>query len=142
MTVFAEKNPLELEILGLAASNRAQARVVVDILDRVSWYHDVAFTAIEQVKKHGKILDQHIRDHPHVKEALLGAPNPESSQDLKKLCWNHLCITNSDTQMALLRITARPGYEDLRMVLEAILMGNVEKLESVVPTDAAPITSS
>ena len=31
--------------------------------------------------------------------------------------------------MALLRITTRPGYEDLRTVLEAILRGNLETLE-------------
>ena len=144
MTLFAEKNPLELEILAMAVSSRAQARIVLDILDRASWYHGVAFTAIEQVKKHGKILDQHVRDHPHVKEALLRHLTPAETGDLERLCWNHLCITNSDTQMALLRITARPGYEDLRMVLEAILMGNVEKLESVVTaqTDASPIPSS
>ena len=136
MTVFAEKNRLELEILAMAVSDRAHARTVLDILDRASWYHDVAFTAIEQVAKHGKILDQHVRDHPDVNEALLRRTSPVTSEDLEKLCWNHLAITNSDTQMTLLRITARPGYEDLRMVLEAILMGNVEKLESVVTTQA------
>ena len=129
MTVFAEKNPLELEILAIAVSDRAHARTVLGILDRASWYHDVAFTAIEQVAKHGKILDQNVRDHPHVKEALRRRSNPVASEDVEKLCWNHLCITNSDTQMTLLRITARPGYEDLRMVLEAILMGNVERLD-------------
>ena len=130
MTLFAEKNPLELEILAMAVSSRAQARIVLDILDRASWYHGVAFTAIEQVKKHGKILDQHVRDHPHVKDALLRGLKPAEDGALEKLCWNHLCITNSDTQMMLLGITARPGHEDLRMVLEAILMGNVEKLEA------------
>ena len=129
MTVFAEKNPLELEILGLAVSNRAQARIVVDILDPASWYHQVAYTAIEQVAKHGKILDQHIRDHPHVKEALLRPLAQAAAEDLEKLCWNHLCITNSDTLMMLLRLTARPGYEDLRAVLEAILRGNLETFE-------------
>ena len=130
MKVFSEKNGLELEILAVAIIDRAQAQIVLNILDRASWYHGVAFTAIEQVKKHGKILDQHVRDHPDVNEALLRRTSPVTSEDLEKLCWNHLAITNSDTQMTLLRITARPGYEDLRMVLEAILMGNVEKLEA------------
>ena len=130
MTVFAEKNPLELEILGLAVSNRAQARIVVDILDPASWYHHVAFTAIEQVAKHGKILDQHVRDNPHVKEALLRRSNPVASEDLEKLCWNHLGIVTSDTLMMLLRKAAQPGYEDLRIVLEAILRGNLERLET------------
>ena len=129
MTVFAEKNLLELEILGLAVSSRTQARIVVDILDPASWYHHVAYTAIEQVAKHGKILDQHIRDHPHVKGALLRPLAQAAAEDLERLCLNHLCITNSDTQMTLLRITAQPGYEDLRMVLEAILTGNLETLE-------------
>ena len=130
MTVFAEKNPLELEILAIAVSDRAHARTVLDILDRASWYNRVAHTAIEQVAKHGKILDQHVRAHPDVEEALLLRLNHVTHGDMEKLCWNHLCITNSDTQMALLRITARPGYEDLRVVLEAILMGNVEKDEA------------
>jgi len=130
MTVFAEKNPLELEILATAVSDRAHARIVLDILDRASWYHDVAFTAIEQVAKHGKILDQHIKGHPDVDEALLLRLDHVTSADMEKLCWNHLAITTSDTQMALLRVTARPGYEDLAMVFEAILMGNVEKLEA------------
>ena len=134
MTVFAEKNPLELEILGLAVSNRAQARIVVDILDRASWYHHVAYTAIEQVAKHGKILDQHVRDHPHVKKALLRPLAPAAGEDLEKLCWNHLCITNSDTQMALLRILAQQGYEDLRVVLEAVLRGNLEAFDVLTET--------
>jgi len=134
VTVFAEKNPLELEILGLAVSNRAQARIVVDILDPASWYHHVAFTAIEQVAKHGKILDQRIRDHPHVKEALLRPLAQAAGEDLEKLCWNHLCITNSDTLMMLLRIMAQRGWEDLRTVLEAILRGNLEK-----PADPRPV---
>lgn len=131
MTVFAEKNRLELAILAAAVGDRAHARSVLGILDRASWDHGMAFTAIEQVAKHGKILDAHGRDQPHVKEALLRRSNPVTSEDLEKLCWNHLCITNSDTQLTLLRITARPGYEDLRIVLEALLMANVEKLESV-----------
>ena len=130
MTVFAEKNPLELEILAVAVVNRAHARIVVDILDPASWYHHLAYTAIEQVAKHGKILDQHVRDNPHVKEALLRRSNPVASEDLEKLCWNHLCITNSDTLMMLLRITAQRGWEDLRTVLEAILRGNLETLET------------
>ena len=130
MTVFAEKNPLELEILSLAVSNRAQARIVVDILDPASWYHHEAFNAIEQVAKHGKILDQHVRDNPHVKEALLRRSNPVASEDLEELCWNHVCITISDTLMMLLRITAQRGWEDLRTVLEAILRGNLETLET------------
>ena len=144
MTVFAEKNRLELEILAMAVSDRAHARTVLEILDRASWYHDVAFTAIEQVKRHGKILDQHVRDHPDVNEALLRRTSAVTSEELEKLCWNHAFITNSDTQMAHLRIAARPGYEDLRAVLEAILMGNVEKLESVVTTqaDASPIPTT
>ena len=130
MRVFEEKNGLELEILAMAIVDRAQARIVLDILDRASWYHGVAFTAIEQVKTHGRVLDQHVRDHPHVKEALLRCLKPAEAGGLEKLCWNHLCISHADTQMMLLRITARPGYEDLRAVLEAILMGNVEKLEA------------
>ena len=134
MTVFAEKNPLEMAILAAAIVGRTQARIVLDILDRASWNHRVAYTAIEQVAKHGKILDQHVRDHPDVDEALLLRLNHVTSGDMEKLCWNHLCITNSDTQMALLRITARPGYEDLRMVLEAILMGNVEGLDGANDT--------
>ncbi len=129
MTVFAEKNPLELVILTAAVGDRAHARSVLGILDRASWDHGVAFTAIEQVAKHGKILDPHIRDHPHVKEALLRPLAQAAVEDLEKLCWNHLCITNSDTLMMLLRKTAQPGYEDLRTVLEAIRKGNLETLE-------------
>ena len=129
MTVFAEKNPLELEILAASVGDRAHARIVLDILDRASWYHHVAFSAIEQVARHGRILDQNVRDRPHVKEALLRQSNLVTSEDLKKLCWNHLCITNSDTQMMLLRLTAQPGYEDLRIVLKEILRGNLEALD-------------
>ncbi len=130
MTVFAEKNPLELEILGLAVANRAHARTVLGICDdRASWYNRVAYTAIEQVAKHGKILDAHVRDHPHVQEALLRPLAQSAAEDLEKLCLNHLCITNSDTQMTLLRITAQPGYEDLKTVLGAILRANLETLE-------------
>ena len=135
MTVFAEKNPLELEILAVAVGDRAHARTVLGILDRASWNHGEAFTAIEQVAKHGKILDPHIRDHPHVQEALLRRSEPVSSEDLERLCWNHLCITNSDTQMMLLRITTRPRYEDLRAILEEILRGNLEALDT--PTGTA-----
>ena len=118
----------------MAISDRAHARTVLDILDRASWYHHVAYTAIEQVAKHGKVLDQHVRDHPHVREALLRRSNPVSREDLEKLCWNHLCITNSDTQMTLLRITAQPGYEDLRTILEAILRGNLETFDVLTET--------
>ncbi len=134
MTVFAEKNPLELEILGLAVSNRAQARIVMDILDGASWYHHVAFNAIEQVAKHGKILDQRIRDHPHVKEALLRPLAQAAGEDLEMLCWNHLGIVTSDTLMMLLRITAQSGYEDLRAILEEILRGNLEALDTSTET--------
>ncbi len=130
MRVFEEKNGLELEILGVALAERAHARTVLGILDRASWYHAVAFTAIEQVAKHGKVLDHHVRDHSDVKEALQRRLDPVTSEDLEKLCWNHCCITNSDTQMTLLGITARPGYGDLRTVLEAILRGNLETLEA------------
>ena len=125
MTVFAEKNPLELAILAAAIIGRTQARVVLDILDRASWSHRVAYTAIEQVARHGKILDQHVRDHPHVTEALLRRSNQVASGDLEKLCWNHLCITNTDQQMALFTVSARPGYEDLRAVLGEIFEGNM-----------------
>ncbi len=135
MTVFAEKNRLELAILAAAVGDRARARSVLGILDRASWDHGVGFTAIEQVAKHGKILDAHVRDHPHVKEALLRRSNPVTSEDLEKLCWNHLCITNSDTQMTLLRVTTRPGYEELRAILEEILRGNLEALDT--PTGTA-----
>ena len=137
MKVFSEKNSLELEILAVAIADRAQAQIVLSILERASWYHDVAYTAIEQVKKHGRILDQHVGDHPHVKEALLRRSNPVTSEDLEKLCWNHLCITNSDTQMMLLRKTAQPGYEDLRTVLEAIFRGNLETLEEDTGAEAS-----
>ncbi len=129
MTVFVDKNKLELEILAVAVSKRAHARTVLDICDRLSWDHDVAYTAIEQVAKHGKILDQLVRDHPHVHEVLQRPLHLAALVDLEKLCWNHLCITNSDTQMMLLRITAQPGYEDLRTVLEAILRDNLESLK-------------
>ena len=135
MTVFAEKNRLELAILAAAVGDRAHARSVLGILDRASWDHGVAFTAIEQVAKHGKILDQHIRDHPHVAEALARRSEPVTSGDLERLCWNHLCITNSDTQMTLIRICAQPGYEDLRAILEEILRGNLEALDT--PTGTA-----
>ncbi len=128
MTLFAEKNPLELEILAMAVADRANARTVMSICERASWYHGVAYTAIEQVAKHGKVLDQHIQDNSDVKEALLRPPS-SATEDLEKLCWHHVCITNADTQMTLLQITARPGYEDLRVVLEAILRGNMETLE-------------
>ena len=134
MTVFAEKNPLELEILAASVGDRAHARIVLDILDRASWYHHVAFTAIEQVAKHGTVLDQHVRDDPDVRGAHLRPLNTATAERVEKLCWNHCCITNSDTQMMLLRITGRPGYEDLRTVLEAILRGNLETLEQ--DTDA------
>jgi hypothetical protein len=131
MTVFDEKNPLELAILAAAIGDRAHARIVLSICDdRASWYNSVAYTAIEQVARHGKILDEQIKDHPHVKEALLRQSSPMTSENLEKLCWNHCCITNSDTQMALLGITARPNYEDLRTVLKAILKGNLDDLEA------------
>ena len=129
MRVFAEKNPLELEILGVALTERAHAHTVLSICDRASWYHAVAFTAIEQVAKHGKVLDHHVRDHSDVKEALQRRLDPVTSEGLEKLCWNHCCITNSDAQLALLGITARPGYEDLRTVLRKIIWGNLEALE-------------
>ena len=131
MTVFSEKNLLELEILAMAVGDRSYARTVMGICDRASWFHGVAFTAIEQVAKHGRVLDQHVRDHLHVKEALDRRSGPVPSEDLEKLCWNHVCITNSDTQMTLLRIAARPGYEDLRTVLEAILSGNMDALAAL-----------
>ena len=134
MTVFAKKNPLELVILAMAIVDRAQARTVLGICDRADWYNNIAYTAIEQMAKHGKILDQHIRDHPHVQEALVRGSEPISSEDLERLCWNHLCITNSDTQMTLLRITTRPGYEDLRAILEEILRGNLEALDTPTET--------
>ena len=57
-----------------------------------------------------------------------------SRENLEKLCWNHLCITNSDTQMTLLRITAQPGYEDLRTILKAILRGNLETFDVLTET--------
>ena len=131
MMVFAEKNPLELAILATAIGDRAHAHTVLDVLDRPSWYHHVAYTAIEQVAKHGKILDQHVKDHPDVKEALLRRSNPVTSEDLEKLCWNHVCITNSDTQMTLIRIVSQPGYEDLRTVLKEILGGNLEAFDAL-----------
>ncbi len=140
MTVFAEKNPLELAILAAAIVGRPQARLVLDILDRASWNHKVAYTAIEQVARHGKILDQHVRDHPHVTEALLRRSNPVASRDLEKLCWNHLFITNTDQQMALFTVAARPGYEDLRAVLGEILAGNLEAFDT--PTETMCTTSS
>ena len=140
MMVFAEKNPLELAILAAVIGDRAHARTVLGICDdRASWYNHVAYTAIEQVAKHGKILDQHVRDHPDVDEALLRRSNPVTSEDLEKLCWNHVCITNSDTQMTLLRITAQPGYEDLRTVLWEILRGNLEAFDT--PTETVCETS-
>ena len=129
MTVFVDKNPLELEILSIAVGDRTHSRTVMGICDRASWYHKVAYTAIQQVAKHGKVLDQHVRDHPHVKGALLQSLSWATPEDVEKLCWNHACITNSDTQLTLLRITDRPGYEDLRTVLGAILWGNLEALE-------------
>ena len=129
MTVFVDKNKLELEILAGAVSDRAQARTVLGICDRASWSHDVAYTAIEQVARHGKILDQHVRDHPHVRDAHKRRLNMADAGTLDKLCWNHCCIANSDAQMTLLRITGRRGYEDLGMILETILMANLENLE-------------
>ena len=134
MTVFAEKNPLELAILAAAIGDRAHARTVLSICERASWYHATAYTAIDQVAKHGRVLDQHVREHPDVLEALRRQSNSATSDDLEKLCWNHVCITNADTQMTLIGIAARPGYEGLRTVLEAILRGNVEALapEAVV----------
>lgn len=140
MKVFAEKNPLELAILAAAIGDRAHARTVLGICDdRVSWYHGVAYTAIEQVARHGKILDQHIRDHPHVEEALLRRSDSVSREDLEKLCWNHVGIVNSDTQMTLVRISAQPGYEDLRTVLGEIVRGNLEAFDT--PTETVSETS-
>ena len=39
-----------------------------------------------------------------------------------------VCITNTDQQMALFTVAARPGYEDLRAVLGEIFEGNMEAL--------------
>ena len=130
MTVFEDKNRLELRILAMAMGDRASAQTVTGICDRSSWYHRSAFIAIDQMAKHGKILDQHIRDEPEISDALQLRLSP-APEELERLCWNHVCITNADTQMTLLQITARPGYEDLRTVLEAIHSGNMDALAAL-----------
>ena len=90
----------------------------MDICDRASSDHDVAYTAIEQVAKHGKILDQHVRDHPHVKDAFQRGSN--LSEDLEELCWNHYAITVTDKLCTSMHVARRKEYKDIWAILMKI----------------------
>ena len=129
MTVFVDKTELEMEILGMAVCEKERAMAVIDICADRDWDDYRAYAAIEQVKKHGKILDHHLREYPPVRNALLRPLDSARIEDLEELCWNHLCIVNTDTQMMLLGLTKRKDYDDLRRVLEEVLRENLKRLE-------------
>ncbi len=129
MTVFGDKGELELELLAIALLDRDCARLVCGICDLASWDNYIAFAAIEQIAKHGSILDEHLAESLYVRMAPDRSLASITSEQVDQLCWTHNAIRMAEQFCTVMQVTRRKGYTDIRATLVTILKANLETLK-------------
>lgn len=107
-----ERADVERDIAAAACASTEFAGVVIAILRRTDFDNAQWFDAIEQLARHGKILD--------------GAAIPESrwtatTDSLTRLCWTLVGIRSFEDCRMVLVMARRYGWDDLRETMRDVL---------------------